>query len=667
MAMFLLAALLASGLVIIADSEDYDATDVSSESELRSILTSTSGDYSVKLTSDITGISSNIEMAGASVKIDLNGHTIGFGSSARLNIYHGDLILEGTGTVEGMINSGVLVVRGSATDNGGYSSLTIGEHVIVKAPNAYGAFITSLNNGSNYGASIDVYGTIDSKYGIYTNGNLKAKSGTIPEINVYPSAEIISTSSDEDDGGAYFAGYGEYNIYGGTISGEGFGIGIKSGILNIYGGIISATGEDSTPTQGYNDGMKASGCAIQIESNNGYVGDVEVNISGGTIGSENSYAIYEYKAQTTPDTKVKSISITGGTFVSGKSILMSTSAEFGSKFTGFIAGGFFNVDPSNYVGSGYEAVLVSGYYYVGEQSTGGDVEVIETETAEDGTEVTTKTDMKVDDSGNVTRATVTVSTDDSVATATIGKSGTTTLSSTTEGTVYLTSESILTIMELSAQISGSDSMALNVVSSGSAVSIGSDAADYVSLGTISLSVTVNSGSSSEVTISLNKNSLEPETAYMLSVEGNSAKASALTSAGLTGLTPFDLGLYVDDVETELAGSVTVSIPVPNGLNNVRLYCLDTKQFFDVVYSNGVVSATLPHFSTWAIVYDKPVVVVDDEDDILFILEQQKKAQEAASAQTTTEDNSGEEAAVIIAAAAVAGAMLACAFFAFRRP
>ena len=329
-----------------------------------------------------------------------------------------------------------------------------------------------------------------------------------------------------------------------------------------------------------------------------------------------------------------------------------------------ISGGIFGFDPTAYVTAGNAVVAIDGLYYVGEQSESGEIEVIETETA-DGTTVETVADIRVDGSGNVIDATVTISTDDSEAIATFGSHGEVSLTSSTKGAVYLSDTAMGMLFEISAELTDADSLALDLVTGGPSVFVGNRASAEIGLGTLDLKVTMNSGNAGQATVVLGEDSVSGE---IFTITAEVASAGPLNNAGLTGTTPVSIEMIdIFGQELELRGEATLSLPYSESHDEAYMYCIETGETFAISVSNGTATATVPHFSTWSVVYKDKSVVVDDDDDILFILEQQRKAQEAASAQTTTEDNSGEEAAVIIAAAAVAGAMLACAFFAFRRP
>ena len=195
-----------------------------------------------------------------------------------------------------------------------YSTLYVGPDVTINTSYYYAAFITASTDNFSYGASIDFNGKTNG--GLYLNGNSKATSGNIPSITIGSTAEIKATA----DGylGLYAAGYGNYIVEDGAyIKGNGSGIAIKSGNLTINGGTVAAVGNNSTPTPGFNNGVNSSGAAIQIESNPGYAGRINIDILGGDISSANCFSIYEYyggKDQTEATTAVEKIAVTNGTF-----------------------------------------------------------------------------------------------------------------------------------------------------------------------------------------------------------------------------------------------------------------------------------------------------------------------------------------------------------------
>lgn len=196
-----------------------------------------------------------------------------------------------------------------------------------------------------------------SGIGIYINGKIQHENNS-PIINLSDTTKITSTGN-----GIYAAGYATYNINGAYIEGSEAGLGIKSGVFNIINATIIGTGEDKTPTSGNNNGINASGVAIQIESNSKYKGDIELNIQSGNIESKNSNVIYEYTVNNS-ETKVKDINISGGSYISkANKAVFSLSNSFNNKHQQFISGGTYSSDPTNYLKVGYSAEINANSKY----------------------------------------------------------------------------------------------------------------------------------------------------------------------------------------------------------------------------------------------------------------------------------------------------------------
>lgn len=289
------------------------------------------------------------------VNINLNNNTIEATEKVFL-IQGGSLNLSGTGTIkETTPNYGAVFLIGSEDANDtNYSTVNIDSGITLEGWS--GIFITH-NNKKSYGVVVNMNGTINavddatggSGAGIYVNGFIKDTENA-PIINLGKTAKITSTGN-----GIYAAGYATYNINGAYISGVESGLGIKSGVFNILDGTIIGTGEDKTPTSGNNNGINASGTAIQIESNSSYKGNIELNIKNGTIKSKNSNVIYEYTVKNS-QTKVNSINLTGGTYTSdAEKNVFSLSDSFQTTHPNFITGGTYSSDPTNYLKSGYSA------------------------------------------------------------------------------------------------------------------------------------------------------------------------------------------------------------------------------------------------------------------------------------------------------------------------
>lgn len=298
------------------------------------------------------------------IKLNLNGNDI----SAPTKVFFvdgGTLNISGKGIIrETEPNYGVIMISGSTDINDkDYSLVNVGKDVTLEG--WAGVFINHKDSKA-YGVEANIDGKINAisdteggtGIGVYVNGNIKHQENA-PVINILDNAKITSNGN-----GLYIAGYAIFNIGKAHISGLEAGIGIKSGVLNINGATVESSGKDSTPTEGYNNGIKASGVAIQIESNSGYAGNMEIDISNGNFKSKNSNVLYEYIGKGN-NTEVKSISVSGGTFVSeaSKDVLV-LSNEFKNLHSGFVSGGKYSSNPNEYLKSGYSTNLDNGLYKV---------------------------------------------------------------------------------------------------------------------------------------------------------------------------------------------------------------------------------------------------------------------------------------------------------------
>ena len=287
------------------------------------------------------------------VNINLNGFDI----KAKQKVFFiqgGSLNLSGQGKIiETEPYYGAVTLMGSDDPSKkDFSTISVGKDVTLEG---WSGIFINHNSKTGYGILVNMNGTInavndlngDEGIGIYVNGNIQHKNNS-PIINLSDTAKITSTGN-----GIYAAGYATYNINGAHISGVEAALGIKSGVFNILDGTIIGTGEDKTPTTGNNNGINASGTAIQIESNPGYAGNIKLNIKKGTIKSNHSNVIYEYAANTS-ETNVKDININGGTYISedNKPVFL-LSDKFKQAHKNFISGGTFSSDPSPYLKSGY--------------------------------------------------------------------------------------------------------------------------------------------------------------------------------------------------------------------------------------------------------------------------------------------------------------------------
>ena len=104
--------------------------------------------------------------------------------------------------------------------------------------------------------------------------------------------------------------------------------------------------------------------SIQIESNNGYAGNIELNIDKGTFRSNNSNVIYEYIGKGT-SSQVTALDVSGGTFISDKNKdVFRLSDSLKEYHNSFISGGKYSSDPSTHLKSGYSVTVNDDIYEV---------------------------------------------------------------------------------------------------------------------------------------------------------------------------------------------------------------------------------------------------------------------------------------------------------------
>ena len=287
------------------------------------------------------------------VNINLNNYNIEAKNKVFI-VHGGSLNLSGKGKIiETEPYYGAITLTGSdSKDDKDFTTISVGKDITLVGWS--GIFINHINNTA-YGILVNMDGTINAVndidngtgIGIYTNGNIK-NLDSAPIINLSNTTKITSTGN-----GIYSAGYATYNINGAYIEGVESGLGIKSGKFNINDATIIGSGSDKTPTSGNNNGINASGTAIQIESNIGYKGNIELNIKDGNFTSKNSYVIYEYVVNGN-DTKMSDINISGGKFVSNADKdVINVSNYLKSKHSKFISGGLYSSDVSSFLKDGF--------------------------------------------------------------------------------------------------------------------------------------------------------------------------------------------------------------------------------------------------------------------------------------------------------------------------
>lgn len=324
-----------------------------------------SGDV-VKLIDNITYTLPDRVLVSTNVTLNMNNHNIDFdGTKVRsFTVQDGSLNIIGKGTISHPEHNALNVWGTTDKTKVNYSTLKVGKDVTVNG--LYGIAViyapgNEKNLESGYGVNVEFAGKIEksTEGGITINGNLQNAEGA-PVINILDGAVINSEQT-----GLYAAGNGTWNIGKANITGKESAIGIKSGKVIINGGTFTCTGESQMPTEGYSNGINASGAAIQLESNKDYYGNVELIIKDGTFTSKNAVSIYEYLAKNIKQTNVNKIEILGGKFVSARgnnNFLLSEELDY--KGVVEVSGGTFSANPVTYLKPAHKVTFSEEKYVV---------------------------------------------------------------------------------------------------------------------------------------------------------------------------------------------------------------------------------------------------------------------------------------------------------------
>ena len=313
-----------------------------------------------------------------SVTLDLNGKAL---TVERINLRKGGLNVVTSvpgGTVS--CESQAFNVYGSETDVANYTTLTIGKDVTVNSNYAICLFTPDYPGQKYlcYGATVNINGTLTGNNGtVFVQGYIGnnqatgaalAASANIPAVNIGSTAVITSNT----DQAIAMNGMAVVNVADGAqITGR-EAIGVKRGILNVKGGTLTATGTNHDPAEANNSGTEATGAAISVTSTYNYAGDIQVNVSGGTIVSTNSAALYVGHSKSGNKDNCfangATLNVTGGNFrgVSGTAVYVADAISGDATMpAGFISGGKYSACPNGaYVKYGYEAVDIQESSYI---------------------------------------------------------------------------------------------------------------------------------------------------------------------------------------------------------------------------------------------------------------------------------------------------------------
>lgn len=260
---------------------------------------------------------------GASGSLSTDSLTV-IGRGASGVLVSGGNYVKRTTNIQATDGYGIRVVSGGSVDHEG--GMVVAN---------YGVFIAGGGSTFNMiGGEISAEG-----YGITGNGS-SGMGGTT--INV--SGGSITSSGWI---AIYHPQDGALNVSGGSLTGNYGGIGIKSGSLSVTGGSISGTNSAEYVDFGsIGNGIMVWGSAIHVDSRAGYAGNLSINISGGTLSSNNGYAVHEVSDGST---QLSSLTVTGGTF---NTALGSIKLVPGANAS--VSGGSFSHEvPAEYCATGF--------------------------------------------------------------------------------------------------------------------------------------------------------------------------------------------------------------------------------------------------------------------------------------------------------------------------
>ena len=260
------------------------------------------------------------------ITLDLGGKTLEREGSV-LDIYGTVTIQNGTIGTTSTGSTSAAWVNGTA-------KLTVASDVTFTTTKE--AFALAFDSSCT-AAEVIFRGTITGGNGITMNGLIAESAANILTMD---GATIKVTGH-----GIYQAGCANtaFTIGNSTISGA-TGIEVRAGELNVTNSVISGSGEFNSEANASGTTTDGAGIAVVQHTTNL---PINVTISGGEISG--TYAFYQAtkQSQNTADSIAKiTLSVTGGEF---------NGTVYSENKTGFITGGTFSSDPSDYVAEGCAA------------------------------------------------------------------------------------------------------------------------------------------------------------------------------------------------------------------------------------------------------------------------------------------------------------------------
>lgn len=183
------------------------------------------------------------------------------------------------------ISNGILTTANLGEDEKATSQAitVIHDITIITGDNGYGLVVSGddqiTGTDDNEDAILTVYdATIDASVCFGTNASNGLYAGFTMNI-------LGGTYTG--DYGIYCSGYGVYNISGGHFDNDSACIQIAAGILNISGDAVLETDVVSNTPGVVNGTIDSEGVLVIGKANQYYIGDIDVNITGGTLRNNN--------------------------------------------------------------------------------------------------------------------------------------------------------------------------------------------------------------------------------------------------------------------------------------------------------------------------------------------------------------------------------------------
>ncbi len=242
------------------------------------------------------------------------------------------------------------------------STLTVNENVKISSSGWYCVRVLGMGatlniDGAELRSNPDIASAaIAGRGNAYDNGTTINITG-----GVIAGGSINGTAAEGSGLAIYHPQSGDLVISGGTLTGYD-GIQFKSGKLNMTGGTITATGAHVDPIE-FGNGSVATGTAVSFISNEGYTGDMYVDISGtAVLNSTHSNALHIGPVGSA-DQRVVSVNLSGGSFT-GEASKKGLNFVDVSGVTIDVTGGTYSSDPTEYVNPPYVVKQAEGKYTV---------------------------------------------------------------------------------------------------------------------------------------------------------------------------------------------------------------------------------------------------------------------------------------------------------------